>query len=92
VKHLVSERTGRLSVAKMKAWLKVEEGVKLSEWRTRIIRDQMIIQHPELSEALKEPENAERASEVAVSSASANQSKDGAEAGSESNETLEKKK
>jgi hypothetical protein len=52
----------------------------------------MIIQHPELSEALKEPENAERASEVAVSSASANQSKDGAEAGSESNETLEKKK
>jgi hypothetical protein len=92
VKHLVSERTGRLSVAKMKAWLKVEEGVKLSEWRTRIIRDQMIIQHPEISEDLKEAEKAERVYVVPVSSASENQSKDEAEAGSESTESSEKKK
>jgi hypothetical protein len=92
VEHLRSERTASLSVAKMKAWLKVEEGIKLSEWKTRIIRDQMLIQHPEISEGLKDSENAERASETTVSSASANQRKDGAEAGSESTESSESKK
>jgi tRNA-dihydrouridine synthase len=86
VKDLLSERTGNLSVAKMKAWLRVEEGIKLSPWRTRIIRDQMQIQYKEILEALNGSEKAKRVFEVAVSSASENQN-EGAQTSSEDTES-----
>jgi hypothetical protein len=92
VEDLLSKRTCRLSVAKMKAWLKVEEGIVLSPWKTRIIKNQMEIQHRKIFDTLNDSEKAERVYVVPESSALENQSKDGTQPGSETTEASENKK
>jgi hypothetical protein len=67
VKELLSERTGKLSVDKMRNWLKTEEGVILSPWKTRQIKGAMELEHYKIFEALKETQEAEKVSEPSES-------------------------
>ena len=48
VSQLLSEKTERLSVGKMRAFLKQEEGIILSDFKTRQIKDNIEATHPEL--------------------------------------------
>ena len=50
MKDLLSERTGKLSVGKMRAFLKVDEGVNLSDYKTRQIKEYIEATHPEIFE------------------------------------------
>ena len=83
VKQLLSERTGALSVDKMRNWLRLEEGIVLSPWKTRQIKGAMEIQHYKVFEQLKRDVEAEKASEPSESSTSGKEDASEVQAGSE---------
>jgi hypothetical protein len=87
VKELLSERTGALSVDKMRNWLRLEEGIVLSPWKTRQIKGAIEIQHYEVFEQLKRDAEAEKASEPSESAPPVRQSAEEDQAGSEDQES-----
>jgi hypothetical protein len=91
VKQLLSERTGKLSVDKMRNWLRLEEGIMLSPWKTRQIKGAIEIQHYKVFEQLKEDAEAERVSKSSESVPPVNENTEGAQPGSELSGTSESK-
>ena len=87
VKELLSERTGKLSVDKMRHWLNTEEGVVLSPWKTRQIKGAMELTHKKTFEELKQAAEAERVSKVESASPAVQQSTGENQAGSEAEES-----
>ncbi|MCW4053464.1 MAG: hypothetical protein NWE84_00900 [Candidatus Bathyarchaeota archaeon] len=68
VEQLLSERTGMLSVDKMRNWLKTEEGIILSPWKTRQIKGAMELENQKLFDQLKTGEKPEKLFTVRVPS------------------------
>jgi hypothetical protein len=87
VKQLLSERTGNLSVDKMRTWLRLEEGISLSPWKTRQIKGAMEIQHYKLFEQLRASEEAERVSKNSESAPPVKESIEEDKPGSEAQES-----
>jgi hypothetical protein len=69
LKELLSERTGKPSVDKMRNWLSTEEGVVLSPWKTRQIKGAIEIEHRTLFDKIRMEAEAERVSKAASVSA-----------------------
>lgn len=48
IEELLSDKTERLSVGKMRVWLKREHGIVLSSWKTRQIKENIETSNPQL--------------------------------------------
>ena len=65
----------------MRAFLKVDEGIVLSPWKTRQIKGAMEIQYSKMVDELKSSEKPEKVYSVKVGSPPVRKSKEGDQAG-----------